>query len=925
MPDAGVDWFTHRRFFSDLFAVAVPETVHDLTGGQAFDLLRSLADVRAADPDQPADLVVAQARVPDPSLMDEGGLMIVAQSPPGADSPHVELSNGLTVFAGGDQSWLLSDAVVRWSAGYALTAADDERDYLRGRVHDLEDAIKGQEQRIELLEEQLLAARDEVARLLPLEVSPKAQVNALRRSIPVSIRKRMPRKRQPSATADQSQARSRIADDLRILKGRRLRGLLADYDEAWAGRPVQDYIETGIRRGAAINAKHLDVITPAPAQLPPELQWGDATLHGPDGVVKTAGVAELVSVVSPRLLSIDVWDTLVVRDRPADAAKLATARRMVLQPGAKLEDVFEAMAVRVGVEAQLAADDPMQEYELTDVLRVTAAELGVADEVVAQLVAAEIADEVALSRARDDIAALDHPHRVIASDFYMREDDLADVVRGVAPSFAEVPVYVSVQRRASKRLGGALLDLIRRDFGVTPQDHLHIGDNVHSDVDVQVAAGGHAIHVQRVDRFPGPGEFGRDDLPSCTAQLRSLLDGHDAENPSDDPHRTAGRHAAPVAVALVARGLEEAYRSGADRIHYVSREGLFLAQVHEIVEPILRPPGVPAVVPIHLALSRRATFGASLQAPYRFSLQRMWSMYARQSVTAMLVSIGVDPLDFDEQIAAAGLVADEVLTDARRDPRVEAFLADPQVEEKLSAHVATARDALRRYVESRTTIGTPFIVCDIGWRGTIQDNLVRALGIRSSVGVYLGLFPFLNAQPPNSRKIGVAFDGSIGEEFEYADPPAVLERPWTPDVPSTIGFETVDGTVMPVSEKESGHVSPGIAAFQSGTLEVADIVATWMSGFGLTTQVLRPEIAAWTKDLWCSPTHGLADIWFDSDHDDSFGALNSTTFGKVVPGPDWLDGDLATLVGEGMRASGWPEGYRAWAPVDSLVALARMR
>ncbi len=256
-------------------------------------------------------------------------------------------------------------------------------------------------------------------------------------------------------------------------------------------------------------------------------------------------------------------------------------------------------------------------------------------------------------------------------------------------------------------------------------------------------------------------------------------------------------------------------------------------------------------------------------------------------------------------------------------PGVEAFLADPRVEKKLSEHVSTARDALRGYVESRTSLSSPFIVCDIGWRGTIQDNLVRALGIRSSIGVYLGLFPFLNAQPPNCRKIGVAFDGGMGEEFDYADPPAVLERPWTPDVPSTIGFEAVDGEVVPVLEREAGHVSPGIEAFQRGTLEVAHIAAEWMVGFGLTTDALRPEVAAWTRALWRAPSHGLADIWFDSDHDDSFGALNSTSFGKVVPGPEWLDGDLAALVGEGMSASSWPEGYRAWAPVAAIFGMVK--
>ncbi len=52
----------------------------------------------------------------------------------------------------------------------------------------------------------------------------------------------------------------------------------------------------------------------------------------PGGDRVTGSLAELIDRADPKLVSVDVWDTLIVRDRPADAAKLATARRMVLNP-----------------------------------------------------------------------------------------------------------------------------------------------------------------------------------------------------------------------------------------------------------------------------------------------------------------------------------------------------------------------------------------------------------------------------------------------------------------------------------------------------------------------------------------------------------------------------------------------------------------
>jgi FMN phosphatase YigB (HAD superfamily) len=921
-----VAWDAHSRFLHDLLLTARVRTVLDLTRGAA------LAAVRRAGPNvdlvasPPADLVLADVHLP--GVADDRTLTLIREW--NGQGHATVLPNGLAASAGSAWQWLLSPEVNRWLTAYQAGGTDDERDYLLAQLDELRDALRGQADRIELLERELLSARDEVARLLPLEVSPKAQLHALRRSVPISVRKRIPRRREGTIAA--TPRRPRTDPRLARLKSVTLGDLLAArFDPTWVGQDLPAFVATGLADGSPVSAAHARARTAdALPGGPVTDDWGTVDLV--DGTSRTSGrLGELIDAAAAELVTVDVWDTLIVRDRPADAAKLATARRMLLRPSVHAAhpqfDVFDVMAQRVAVEAAMAAADPAGEYLLREVVARTCERISLPADphLVDALVDAEVADEIAWTRARPDVAALiEKPNVAIVSDFYMSAAQLREIVVAADPRWESVPVYVSVEEGCSKRLGGGLLDLARRKAGVSASAHLHVGDNVHSDITMQTSAGGRAVQVYPRMVFPAPGEFGADDLDACDAALQRLLDALDRRDPTDDLSRHAGRRTAALAVALVARALEQAWRTGVDRVHYVSREGIFLAKVHDVVEPILRPPGVPVVKGVHLALSRRATFGATLAPPYRFSLQRMWSMYAKQSPKAMLISIGVDPADFNAELAAAGLDPDDVLSDARRDPRLEAFLADPAVEAKFSAHVQGFRTRLRRYIEAESVITDPFIVADIGWRGTIQDNLVRALGISSSFGVYVGLFPFLNAQPPGSNKVGVAFDGNRGEDFGFADPPAVLERPWTPDVPSTIGFTECEGRVVPLFDKESGHVSPGIEAYQQGALEVAGLIAGWMSGFGLTTSALRPQIAQWARQVWEQPGPGLADIWFSSDHDDSFGALNHTGFGKESPGPQWLTGDLYRHVSAGMTASGWPQGYLAWRPVASLIELGNL-
>ena len=475
---------------------------------------------------------------------------------------------------------------------------------------------------------------------------------------------------------------------------------------------------------------------------------------------------------------------------------------------------------------------------------------------------------------------------------------------------------------ASKRVGGELVDRLREERGIEPRSHLHVGDRPEVDVANQLATGGLAVFVPAPDDFPSPGEFSRDDLSSCWRVLEREL-GALQENETDH-FRKAGIELAPLATILVSRAIEEAHLVGVERVHYLSREGRFLAQIHEAIEPILRPPGGEAIEAIQLPLSRRSTFAASLEEPFLDSVQRMWTMYANQTVEAMLVSLGLDPADCTGALGRVGLDPNDELQHAPSDPRVEALFRDRGFSDQLREHVVGQRRALKDFVADRTEYEGPFLMVDIGWRGTIQDNLVRALEIERSAGFYLGLFPFLNPQPEGSRKEGVAFDGNRGEDFGFAEPPGPVERAWTPDVPSMVGFDRSNGTVEAIWQGEEGAISPGIASFQEGTLTAAPEIAGWLVGMGLTAPLLRDGLRELARKAWLSPPPGLADIWFGSDHDDTFGGLSQMTYEKLLPGSDWLDRALRDSLEDGQEASGWPSGYCAWAPIRGLIALERM-
>jgi len=566
--------------------------------------------------------------------------------------------------------------------------------------------------------------------------------------------------------------------------------------------------------------------------------------------------------------------------------------------------VDDLYAQRVHIEWVLSGRGATEDYEAEQVLAEQLRALGVADAdgLAERLYRQEIEEEAREVRAASAaLAALPEwwtGDLAMVSDFYLRADALREIVIAAAPAWSEVPLLVSCERGASKRVDGKLLDVVRAEFGVRAEDHLHVGDSVVADIEAQERAGGAALLVDwspkdGVPPPPRPGGW----VDSALGELQAAL----AHLPASTDSQQAGIDTAVLAVALVARADEEAIRAGASSVCFVSREGRFLMDVWGASVDALDLPH--PLRPIWLEVSRRASFAPSLEEPFQFSLRRMWTLYDKQSPRAMLVSCGLNPAEFADAVAHAGLGMDQKIKDIPMDPRVISLLESGPVREALTKRVAEQRAELHRYLAERGALDEEtLVVVDIGWRGTIQDNLAHVIPNHFLRGVYLGLFGFLNDQPANTSKVAVAFDCNQEDDADFVVIPAVIERPWTPDIPSAIGFQPGgrDGRTFLEREGEKGAVTSRISEYQEGVISAASTVARWITRNGLAGEALHDVCYRAIESAYREPDRGLAAIWFESDHDDTFGALvaKSDEASHTSKDPD-----------EGAE---WPEGYRAW-------------
>ena len=717
--------------------------------------------------------------------------------------------------------------------------------------------------------------------------------------------------------------------------------------------PLEYWWTTGFADGDFVHPEQRRrALALAPAEPLPTRRVVACALDGPPGGPQSVLLDDLVEA-DVDLITLDLWDTMVARQRPADAAKLATARRMYLAHRGALpagSDPWALAALRLEVEAKLAATEPDAGGTVEVLTQVLAQALGVQPDAVRPLAeplaVAEVADEVRGAYAVDDVVAFlervrarAHPPLLaVTVDASLGEDAVRSVLTACGYA-ASLPVFSWSGGVGSASGAGTMGAAVRDAFGVAPERHLHIVATPAPEHRSPLDAGAWTAVVELSPTgYPGPGALGPDDVATLVEmlgrELRTLvpvLASADVGDARSIRAAQAGVMNALLPVAVVAAAVEEATCRGLDRVYYASRVGAFLARVHDAVAPVLVGPDAPHAV--HLEVSRRSTYGPSVKELSRDELARKWSQYPDQSPRALLTSLGLDPEPFAAGARAAGLELDTLVRGIADDPRVSRWLERPDVRSVILAALDRDRTALREYLDGVLDPGTDdVVVVDVGWRGTIQDNLARVLPERHVVGVYLGLFPFLNPQPANVTKRAVALDGNLDHEFSFVDPPAAVEAPWTPDIPSVIGYRRAEGgPAEPVREREGPRTSALIDVYQDAAVRAAATVGSWMVANGLTVGMLRSELGDALRRYYEQPLGGVADIWFGSTHDDTFGVLNDTPYRKLAP-PRAILADAAVVAQNytsyaetpEARESRWPAGYRAWLPVQGLEILRQM-
>lgn len=202
--------------------------------------------------------------------------------------------------------------------------------------------------------------------------------------------------------------------------------------------------------------------------------------------------------------------------------------------------------------------------------------------------------------------------------------------------------------------------------------------------------------------------------------------------------------------------VEASRKLGIRRLYFFTREGEFFKKLYdEFGKSSLNCKKVPDAKIIEV--SRMSTFFPSLREISTEECKRIWNQYTAQSMDAFCRSLHIDIRLIEKMLYKYHIPKGQSIQNPSEDSRIQKLFQDQEFlkvmeqqrdEKRMLLYAYLKQNGWRQYEKDK--IG----IVDIGWKGTIQDNLCFLYPDYKIFGFYAGLQDFLIKQPPNSRKYG---------------------------------------------------------------------------------------------------------------------------------------------------------------------------
>ena len=334
------------------------------------------------------------------------------------------------------------------------------------------------------------------------------------------------------------------------------------------------------------------------------------------------------------------------------------------------------------------------------------------------------------------------------TDFYLPKTAIEAFFKyhGILELFDGIYVSSDVGLRKSS---GSIYPFVVNELKCLPAEAIMIGDNKISDCKMAQKAGLSAFKYRTPEIKT---------VQSFTSFSQALLN---QEQKGENPF---GVYAFSL-YGFCARLYEELVKESFDQVFFFAREGEALIQMFE---RYIQVNSLPAIKTNYLYVSRQATYLSSLKKLEEETFESLRLLSKQMSVLDFIDSIGMTdcirekiPAYFENSSfnkSIADFFASEEFNSIRNDIKFKKLYEEERTRAKINS--------LKYFEQCGIIAGDRIAVVDIGWRGTIQDNIFRIFdGNINLCGYYYGLLGNVRTSKENKKRGLVFCDYPMKSEY----------------------------------------------------------------------------------------------------------------------------------------------------------------
>lgn len=577
-----------------------------------------------------------------------------------------------------------------------------------------------------------------------------------------------------------------------------------------------------------------------------------------------------------KIISFDIWDTIIKRKCHPEEIKLYTAQYLVLKYNNKLKEkyknIYELLNFRNQIEAELCKESLEKgfngECRILDVFNKMQESIFVdeIENISEELLRVEINREKEMIYVNPDILKIFEKYKDLKmcciSDFYMSADNLKELLDYLNLDVKFEKIFSSADYLLNKREGD-LYKKAEEELNIKPEEHIHVGDNSYSDIQKAKELGIETIKIEKESTQFKPEESRKFNFEFSKYKKE--------EKKIENKLYNIGIKLSPLLYFFGYNIVEYAIKNKIPKVYYSTREGETFIKIHELIknENVF---GVEIPECEILEVSRMATFSASLKEFSIAELLRLWSQYRVQSMKALFKTLAIDIEKYKSYMGKYNINISEDIWEPWFDIRVQNLCHDNEFLEEINKDIKRKREELLRYFEDKKGIVNnkePLFMVDIGWRGTIQDNIAYIFDNKKVGGYYITLYDYYNHQPENTYKLSFIKDKNI-KMNEVAKMITLLEWIFNPSSGSVIKYK--DGEAIRKAKKEeSDAIKNTVKHIQNGMLEGSRVINQYLKVHPYEAKEFDEYIYQLLKDLNKNPDKELVDVYYGIVFNDTFG------------------------------------------------------